>query len=103
MKKNEANTNFRHNVKFLCKQKGILLTELEQKVGCSLGYFSRPNSNVTISIAYAVSKEIGVSLDKMCGEDLSLRSREKEIIEKIKRLEIELAGIRVLKTPPTGM
>lgn len=82
--------NFYMNTIFLCKEKGILIGELEKKVGISPGYLSRlcsESKQLSVFKAYRIAQILEYNLVDML---------EKEIWKpiRIKELEAELEALK---------
>ena len=90
----EPETLIRNNFDTLIKTKGLKRGEVERAIGVCAGYFSRSKHGVNLTVAYKLSRYLGVSLDDICSKDFyktTLRQQlEKEKAEIEKRiLELE--------------
>ena len=79
------------NVKYLAKEKGLALGEVEKELGVSTGYFSRKvdGSNIPVQLAFNAAKLFGVSMDEFCS-DIRFENLKKEAAElgyKLVRIE----------------
>lgn len=84
---------FYENVKFIARNKGINLKEIERTIGVTQGYMSRAKKNnidISISKAYTAAKMLGYTLDDLIEKDYAKEFRRAEIKKEIARLEAEL-------------
>lgn len=81
---------FSENVRYLCKQKGKSIGELETEIGVSKGYLSRiVNLEKAINLAnlYKVSQILETTIDDLISKDMYLEW-------KIQELEKELDSLK---------
>ena len=86
------------NLRYVCKDKGIQIGELERKAGVSLGYLSRmENKGKSISLckAYAFANIVGVTIDDLLRKDFFKEMRIKELEEELKKLKEDEDGSRM--------
>jgi len=90
MTSKELLKNFSENARYLCKQKGKSIGELEKEIGVSKGYLSRiVNSEKAISLAnlYKISQILETTIDDLISKDMCLEW-------KIQELEKELDSLK---------
>ena len=90
MTSKELLKNFSENARYLCKQKGKSIGELETEIGVSKGYLSRiVNSEKAINLAnlYKVSQILETTIDDLISKDMCLEW-------KIQELEKELDSLK---------
>lgn len=78
------------NVRFICKQRGLNIGDLEKQIGVSTGYFSRLEKNglkISLLNVYNASEILGVTIDDLINKDLSIEQRIAELKEELETLE----------------
>ena len=86
---------FSLNVRYLCKQKGIHIGDLESKIGVSKGYISRLVSSekaMNLANLWNISKILETSMGDLMNEDMAIEHRIQELEEEIKTLK-DLKGV----------
>ena len=81
---------FSLNVRYLCKQKGIRIGDLESRIGVSKGYISRlVSSEKAMSLAnlWKIAQILETSIDDLLNEDMAIEHRIQELEEEIKTLK----------------
>lgn len=81
---------FSRNARYLCKQKGIFIGDLEAEIGVSKGYISRlEKSEKAISLAnlYETARILETSIDDLLREDLAIKRRIQELEEELNLLK----------------
>ena len=89
---------FFRNIRFVCKNKGIQIGELETIVGVSLGYISRMEKNgksISLRNAYSLANIVGVTIDDLLRKDFFKEMRIKELEEELKKLKADEDGSRM--------
>lgn len=87
MDNKELNKNIYFNVKQFAKRKGINMGLIENKIGVSVGYFSRVlkyNSKMSFLKVYKIAKVLDIPIDELIEDN-----RIKLIDEEIERLNEE--------------
>ena len=88
---------FYKNIKTICKNKNIMLGELERGCGYSTGYVSRAYTHtkrISLEGALRISEALGENLLDMCSKDYETEY-EKEITQwQINELERELNELK---------
>ena len=81
---------FANNVHAVCIHKHILIGELENSVGVTLGYISRLRKGgrcTSLSLAYYVSKYLNMSLDELLNSDLEAKFKSDIYRAELEKLE----------------
>ena len=87
---NDIVVNFYTNVKFLCKEKGLQLNEIETKIGVSAGYLSRVvggRKDLGIIKAYHIAELLETPLTDLLEKALWKKYRIKELKAELEALE----------------
>ena len=93
----ELLARFSTNTRYLCKQKGKNIGELEEKLGVSRGYLSRVTNSkkaIKLSSIYMTAKILEVSIDDLFNEDLMITNRIRELEEELNKLKMQQRGDR---------
>ena len=88
----ELMERFSTNTRYLCKQKGKSIGELEKEIGVSTGYISRlakTKQAIKLSSAYVTAKILEVSMDDLLSEDLMIVNRIHELEEELNKLKMK--------------
>ena len=86
----------RKNFDALIKLRGLKRGEVERAIGVSAGYFCRTKFGVNLTVAYALTRYLNISLDDICSKDFykkilvqQLEKEKTEIEKKIAEIEQE--------------
>lgn len=79
------------NARYLCKQQGKSITDMEAAVGISPGYLSRVKGKAVmrIDVGYALAGWLDVSMDELIDPMLTRRLRIAELKKELAELEAE--------------
>lgn len=98
-KSTEIAALFCKNVRFLCKEKGKGISEVEKEAGRSVGYLSRAERGISASLplqtCYRIAEILGVRLSALLELDLERRARINKLRAEIKDREKELESLAV--------
>lgn len=86
------NTKLCKNIRAILKQRGIKIGEFEKCMGWQTGRLSR-NRNLSANTLYAISKELGISMEQLIEENFAYDIRKIELEAEIKKLTAELAEL----------
>ena len=81
---------FSANARYLCKQKGMNIGELEEQVGVSKGYLSRLSSSekaISLVNLYKTAQILGTTIDELLSEDMMIKHRIQELEEELNLLK----------------
>ncbi len=81
---------FSVNARYLCKQKGMNIGELEKQVGVSKGYLSRLSSSekaISLVNLYKTAQILGTPIDDLLSEDMMIKHRIQELEEELNLLK----------------
>ena len=68
---NETSEKIYRNVKALCKEKGIKLGDVEQKIGLSVGYLSRRNKKISVECLIDLADVFDLKMDDLIVKDFT--------------------------------
>lgn len=83
---------FSRNARYICKNKGISIGELEEKVGVSKGYLSRLESSkkaMSLANLWKIAQILETSIDNLLNENMMIKYRIQELEEELKSLKKE--------------
>lgn len=80
------------NARYLCKQQGKEIGEMEAAVGISAGYLSRIKGKkyMGIDTGYALADWLGVSMDELVDPQMTKKQRIAELKAELAELESEV-------------
>lgn len=84
------------NIKFLCKQEGIKVGDLEKECDRQRGYFSRHKDapeEIPLGVLLKASEILGVELTWLMYTPMEENYRRRELREQLERLSWELAEL----------
>lgn len=81
-----------HNIKFLCKKKGVPLANIEKRISISVGWFSRAQKRNAIRLrdVQIASEMLDVPIANILSGNLEMAERISELQEEIRAKQNEL-------------
>lgn len=86
---------FYRNTRFLCRKRGVRMSELESLGGVSAGYIGRAakRGSIRLDIAYKTALRLGVSLDDMLSRDYKLEAKRRGLEAELKKINRMMEGL----------
>lgn len=81
---------FSVNARYLCKQKGKKIGDLETEIGAAQGYFSRIvtfEKATNLAHLYKTAQALETSIDDLLSEDMMIKHRIQELEEELNLLK----------------
>ncbi|MBQ9211109.1 MAG: helix-turn-helix transcriptional regulator [Clostridia bacterium] len=93
---------FCKNVRFLCREKGKSISEVEKEAGRSVGYLSRAErgaeASLPLSTCCRIAEVLKVRLPVLLDQDLERWARINKLRAEIKAREKELEGLTICES-----